>query len=131
MPDAVRVRCGQAIDDGVHRRLIGRAPAILLITSKPESAGLQATQGFLQGFLESSTDGHRFADRLHLRRQRLVGVRELFERPAGDLGHHIIDRGFKTGWRFAGDVVGKLVQPITDCQLGRYLGYRKPRRLGS
>ena len=46
--------------------------------------------------------GHDFARGLHLRTQLVRGVRELVEREAGDLRHHVVQRRFKRG-RGVGD----------------------------
>ena len=44
-----------------------------------------------QCFLEGAADGHDFADRLHLRAERLVGAGELLELPLGNLDDDVID----------------------------------------
>jgi len=61
---------------------------------------------------------HRLANRLHLGGQRRVGGRELLEREARDLHHHVVEHGLERRRRDPGDVVGELVQPVADGQLG-------------
>ena len=58
-----------------------------------------------------------------------LGLGKLFKRPAGNLGHHIIDRRLEAGRCLAGDVIADLVEPIADGKLGGDLGDRKPGRL--
>jgi hypothetical protein len=42
---------------------------------------LERRHALHERFLEGPADRHRFADRLHLRRQRAIGLRELLEVP--------------------------------------------------
>ena len=66
----------------------------------------------LQRLLEGkASDRHRLADRLHLRGERFVSVREFLECPAWDLDHDVVDRRLEAGQRLAGDVVLELVEP--------------------
>ena len=70
-------------------------------------------------------------DRLHLRRQAVVRGRELLEREARDLGHHVVDRRLEGGRRRpAGDVVLQLIERVADGELGGDLGDREAGRLG-
>ena len=78
-----------------------------------------------QRFLEGAADGHDFADRLHLRAERLVGAGKLFELPLGNLDHHVIERRLEAGRRFARDVVGDFVERVADGKLGGDLGDRE------
>ena len=57
---------------------------------------------------------HRLAHRLHLRRQRAVGARELLEREAGRLHDDVVDRRLERGRRRARDVVRDLVERVAD-----------------
>ena len=66
------------------------------------------------GLVEAAADAHRLADRLHLRRQRLVGAGELLEREARRLDDDVVDRRLERGRRRAGDVVRDLVQRVAD-----------------
>ena len=93
-------------------------------------AGLQAAQRLLQRFLEGAADRHHLADRLHLRGQPVVGLRELLEGEARHLGDDVIDRRLEGGRRrAAGDVVPELVERVADGELGGDLGDRKAGRL--
>ena len=101
------------------------------IAAPPGSTRLQRSQRLLEGFLERAPDRHRFAHRLHLRRQRGGGAGEFFKGKAGNLGHHVVDGGLKAGRGFLGDVVGNFVEGVAHRQLGRKLSDRKARRLRS
>src|SRR5262245_41591063 len=92
------------------------------------TAELERTHALQERFLEGSTDGHRFPDRLHLRRQRAIGLRELLEIPARNLDDDVIDRRLERGWRDARDVVGDLVEVVAQRKLGCDLGDRKAGR---
>ena len=97
---------------------------------EPVDTGLQPTQRLLQRFLEGSADGHHFADRLHLRRQAVVGQRELLEGKARHLGNDVVDRGLeRRRRRTAGDVVLQLVERVAAGKLGRHFGDREAGRL--
>ena len=120
--DPLGVRTRQAGSDITVGRLILGAPQIFLAATEPEVADFETTQGFLERLLERAADGHRLADRLHLHGQFGVGLGELFEGPARDLGHDVVDRRLKARQRFAGDVVLDLVEAVSDSQLGSDLG---------
>ena len=74
------------------------------------SAELQRAERLHEGFLEGAADRHHLADRLHLRRQRPVGARELLERPARHLDDDVVDRRLEGRRRQARDVVRDLVE---------------------
>ena len=89
-------------------------------------AGLEAAQRLLQRLLEGAAHRHDLAHRLHLRREPLVGARELLEREARDLGDDVIDRRLERRRRGAArDVVAQLVERVADGQLRRDLGDRE------
>ena len=102
---------------------------VVAVAAQAEAARLQAAQRLLQRLLERPADGHRLADRLHLRGQRRVGVGELLERPARHLGDDVVDGRLEAGRRLAGDVVAQLVEAVADGQLGGDLGDREAGRL--
>ena len=112
-------------------RLIFGSPQVFVVTAETETADFQSAKRFLEGLLESSADRHRFADAFHLRHQRRVGFGKFFESKPGNLGNDIVDRRFKTGFRFSSDVVGQFPQPIPDGEFGGDLGDRKTGGLGS
>ncbi len=94
-------------------------------------AGLEATQGLVQGLLEVAADGHHFTDGLHLGGQTVVGAGELLEVEARHLGDHVVDGRLEGGrGTTAGDVVHQLVQGVTDGELGGDLGDGEAGRLG-
>ena len=92
-------------------------------------AGLQTAQGLLQGFLEGAADGHHLAHGLHLRREAVVGGRELLE--ARHLRDDVVDRRLEGGGReAAGDFVAQLVERVAHGELGGDAGDREARGLG-
>jgi len=98
---------------------------------KAGHTGFQAAQRFVQRFLLGAANGHHFADRLHLRGQTVVGLREFFERETRHLGDHVINRRFERSRRLAAsDLVLELVQRVPDSELGRDLGDRETGGLG-
>src|SRR5471030_2594964 len=100
--------------------------AVLGLFVQAVDAHFQAAQGFLERFLEGAADRHHFADRLHLRRQVVVGGREFLEREARDLGDDVIDRWLERGrGRAAGDLVAQFIEREADGQLGRHFGDRE------
>ena len=83
----------------------------------------------MERLAESSADRHRFANAFHLRGQSRIGFRKFLERKAGDFGDDVIDRGFKAGFGFTGNVVGQFPQLVTHSQFGRDFRDRKTGRL--
>ena len=55
------------------------AAAAPVAAAETVRADFEAAQRFLERFLERAADGHDFADALHLRGQRRVGLREFLE----------------------------------------------------
>ena len=103
------------------------------IAAKTEPTLLQRSQTLLQALGKCATDRHHFADRLHLRTEDSRRAGKLLERPARDLGDHVVDarleaRRGRAGSR-RGDVVLDFVEGVTDGQLGSDLGDRKAGRL--
>src|SRR5262249_13484004 len=94
------------------------------------AARFEAAERLLERFLERAADGHRFADRLHLRGQSRVGVGELFEGPAWELGDDVVDGRLEARRRLAGDVVLQFVEPVADGELGGDRGNGEAGRLG-
>ena len=93
-------------------------------------ADLEPAQRLLQRLLEGAADRHHLADRLHLRGQPVVGLRELLEREARHLGDDVVDRRLEgRRRRAAGDVVAQLVERVADGELGGDLGDREAGRL--
>ena len=138
VPEPVRMRCLQRGSDLRNQLLAIGAfrNAVIEPAQRHQSVPvrLQGTERLVQGLLESPSDGHGFADGFHLRGQGRVGAGKFFEGEARDLEDHVIDRGLKRRFRYAGDVVGDLVERVADGQLGGDLcdgeagGFRGQRR---
>ena len=60
--------------------------------AEPGPADFERTDRFLERLLEIFADAHDFADRLHLRAEPVLGLRELLERPARKLHDDVITR---------------------------------------
>ena len=87
----------------------------------------ERTQSFEQRFLERAADRHHFADRLHLRAEHVFRFAKLFEVPLRNLGDDVIDRRLERRRSFARDVVGNLVERVTD---GEFRGDLRDRKTG-
>ena len=129
MPQPVGRRPGQGRQDRVLGRSSPATPGTS-ISSKPGQPGLQPAQRLLQRFLEGPADRHHLAHRLHRGGEQRLGLGELLEGEARDLGDDVVDRGLERGRRGAGDVVLDLVQRVADGELGRDLGDREAGGLG-
>ena len=115
-----------------HVVVVAEAKPVDLDLVEPVEAGLERAQRLLQRFRKGAADRHRFADRLHRRRQRRLGAGKLLEGEARNFRDDVIDRRLERGRRrAAGDVVGDLVERVADSELGGDLGDRKPGRLRS
>ncbi len=82
-----------------------------------------------QRFLEGAAHGHHFADRLHLRSQRIVGAGKLLKLPLGNFHDNVVDGRLETGRRFACDVVRNLVERVANREFCRNFRNRKAGRL--
>ncbi len=82
---------------------------------------LEGPQGLLQRLGEATPHAHGLTDRLHRGRQRRVRPGELLEGEAGHLHHHVVQCRFERRRCGAGDVVGDLVQGVTEREFRRYL----------
>ncbi len=111
--------------DRLPKKLFAFGPIGKLRRLETVMPHLERANRLLHALFEGAPDGHHFADALHLRRQGVVGVRELFEGESRDLRHHVIDAGFETRGRFLGDVVLDFVEGVTNGQLGGDLRDRK------
>ncbi len=115
----------------------GGGEQFVVAEAVPTAAGIEAGVALLEGaacllhaLWEGTADRHHLADRLHRGAELAGGAGELLERPAGDLGDHVVDRRLEAGRRLLGDVVGDLVEGVADGELGRDLGDREPGGLG-
>src|SRR6185369_5781871 len=98
---------------------------------EPVHVQLHRTNGLLQRLFKGPSNRHHFAHRFHLRRQGGIGSSKLLEGKTRDLHHHIIDRGFKGGFRHTGNVVGDFIQRVTHGKLRGNLGDGKSSRFRS
>ena len=78
---------------------------------------------------ERPPDRHHLPDRLHMGRQPRLGPWELLEREPGPFDDAVVDRGLEARRRGLGDVVGNLLERVTDGEPRRDLGDRETRRL--
>ena len=120
-------RSGVAIAPRAHElvvvELVERGLARIAV--EPEAAVLERAQALLQRLGERAADGHRLADRLHLRAEHAARARELLERPPRHLGDDVVDGRLEAGRRLPGDVVRDLVERVADREPGRDLGDRE------
>ncbi len=84
--------------------------------------GFETAQTFAQSLFESAADGHGFADRFHLRVENGFGTGEFFELPAWNFDDDVIDSGFETGGRGAGDVVLDFIETVAHGEFGGDFG---------
>ena len=119
--------------DRDHRQhlLVGSLAIEVLggVTVESEVTVFERAQRLLQTLRERSSDRHRLTHALHLCSEHTRRSRELFEGPAGHLRHDVVDRRLEACWSLLRDVIGDLVQRVTDGELGRDLGDRETRRL--
>jgi hypothetical protein len=80
VPDTLGARHGQLALEDAHASGLLRS---LLVEAA--NADFQAAQGFLQGFLEGTADGHDFTHRLHLGGQAGVGLGNFSKAKRGSL----------------------------------------------
>ena len=125
IPSTIGTRLGQQSAQFIHRT------AVVKHRVKARHADLEAAQGFLHRLLEVTTDGHDFANRLHLGRQHRLGLREFFEGKARNFGHDVVNGRLETGrCGTASNLVIQFVQGVTNGQLGRHFGDRKAGGFG-
>ncbi len=95
---------------------------------------LHRTQCLLQRLGEISADRHRLTNGLHCRSEHWIGLGELLEGEPWNLHHDVVQRRLKGCGGLRRDVIGNLVQRVTDRQLGGDLrdgepgGLRRQRR---
>ncbi len=106
----------------------GRTPGVVL-GQRPDARLLEPAKRLVERRAEGPVDGHHLAGRLHLAAERPVGARELVEREARQLDHHVVERRLEGGDCRAGHHVRDLGQPAADGDLGRDPGDRVARRL--
>ena len=133
---APRLRSGQSarlrqrLRRGMQSAIPRVEPLVAAVQAQAETLDLHRANALLEAFLERPADAHGLADGLHLRGERLVGLRELLERPTRNLRHHVVDRRLETGGRLAGDVVAELVERVAHGQLRGDLGDGEAGGLG-
>jgi hypothetical protein len=92
--------------------------------------GVDLTNSLLEGLLESSADGHDFADRLHGRTDVTLNMLELGQIPLGDLGDNVIERRLEAGGGRLGNSVGQFGESVTKSDLGSGVRKRVTSGLG-
>ncbi len=100
----------------------------LLVVRRVRRAGVELARAQRLGerLLERPPQGHRLADRLHVRGQIGLGAGELLKREPRPLDHAVVDGGLEARRRGPGDVVGDLLQRVADGQPRGDLGDREP-----
>ena len=73
---------------------------------------------------------HHLPDRFHVGGEGGVRRREFLEGEPGNLDHHVVEGGFEGRGGDPGDVVGDLVEGVSDCDLGGDLRNRETGGLG-
>ena len=126
IPDAPVGRNRQPLPQRRHRL---RRPSVDEREEQTAAPELERADALHERFLEGAADGHRLADRLHLRRERPVGLRELLEVPARNLDDDVVDRRLEGCRREPRDVVRNLVEVIAERELGGDLRDREAGRL--
>ena len=86
---------------------------------------LERAKALHQSFLERPSNRHHFAHRLHLCAEDRFGLSELLEGPFGNLDDNVIQHRLERRRCLFGDVVGYLVESVSDGELGRDLGDRE------
>ena len=99
-----------------------------------QGQGVQAQLGggdcLHHSVLEVVADGHDLAGRHHLGAQGLISIDELIKGPLRVFDDDIVQRGLKAGAGLAGNIVGDLVQGVSQGDLSRHLGDGVSRGLG-
>ena len=100
------------------------------IAVEPGPPLLERADGLLERLGEGPPDGHDLPHRLHAGTEPFDRAGQLLEGPTRDLGDDVVDGGLEARRRGAGDVVGDLVERVSDGQARRDLGDGEPGRLG-
>ena len=108
-------------------QLVERAGLVAPVEAR--SALLERAERLLQGGRVVAADRHRLADRLHGRRERRVGGRELLEVEARHLHDDVVQSRLEARRRHLRDVVRDLVEPVADRELRGDLRDREAGRL--
>ena len=90
---------------------------------------VNASDSFLNSFLESSTDTHNFTDALHAATEERAHSTKLLEVPARDLDHDIVQARLEARRRHLRHRVLDLVQRDAEPELRRDERERVARRL--
>ena len=122
----IRTRHAQLVSQIIAVYIARNGPANLI---QPIDAGFKPSKRLLQRLLERAAHGHHFTNRLHLCRQAIAGAWELLKCEARNLGDNIVDGRLERRWRCtARYIVLQFIEGVTNRQLGRNLGDRKPGR---
>ena len=119
---------GRIVEHG-EQLLLGLVVEVLC-KAQTVAAGLQGTDGLLEGLLIGLADAHDLADGTHLRAELVLGALELLKCPAGELDDDIIAVG-NVLVQGAVLAAGDLVQGQAAGQHGGYQCDREAGRLGS
>jgi hypothetical protein len=115
----------QGVEDGedaVRARLVEASMHVL-------GVHLERSHGLHQALRKGPPYGHDLPHRVHPGREGRRGARELLEREARNLGHHVVESRLERGRGRTGNVVRDLIERVPHRELRRNLGDREPRRL--
>ena len=87
------------------------------------------TQTFLDSVLESATDSHHFADRLHRRTEFTIYATELGQVPTRNLADYIVECRFKESRGSLGNAVVEFEESVAHTEFGSHESQRIACRL--
>ena len=87
---------------------------IVAVSAQTSAVLLQGAKRLLQSLLKGSAHSHGLTDRLHTGGQHAAGALELDKGKARNLDYAVVDRRLKGSRSCLGDVVGNLIQRVTN-----------------
>ena len=95
------------------------ATYFIAISTEAVAGNLETLTGFLEGFLEASSDGHDFTNRFHLEAKAGIGPMEFIKVKARNFYDDVIQGGFKEGTGGLGNGVLQFIEVETNGQFRR------------
>ena len=81
-------------------------------------------EAFLDGFFEGAADGHHLADAFHAGSDLPRDALEFGQVPAGNLAHHVVQRGFEKGGGRLCDRILQFEKSVAQAEFGRHESQR-------